>query len=190
MECINKKTIACEFSNENIPLEQANTLVNELLTTFFDLIKENKELTIQSFGKFTLKEKKERIGRNIKFKEKIIISPRKVITFINSKSLKNLLNGNDDPLVIRNYSTKIAEALSERYNYKKKFANNLVQIFFNSICVGLSANKRIEFRNFGTFTVRNYKSYKGRNPKTGKFVIVPEKKLVYFRYSKSVTKDL
>jgi len=45
---------------------------------------------------------------------------------------------------------------------------------------------RIEIRGFGSFTVREYKSYKGRNPKTGKNIDVRPKKLPFFKVGKDL----
>ena len=41
-------------------------------------------------------------------------------------------------------------------------------------------------RGFGSFTVREYKSYSGRNPRTGKPVPVPEKRLPFFKVGKEL----
>ncbi len=40
---------------------------------------------------------------------------------------------------------------------------------------------RVEIRGFGTFSVKKYKPYKGRNPKTGEKISVPPKKLPLFK---------
>ena len=45
----------------------------------------------------------------------------------------------------------------------------------------LSKGERIEIRGFGSFTVRKYKSYEGRNPRTGETVHVAPKRLPFFK---------
>ena len=50
----------------------------------------------------------------------------------------------------------------------------------------LAKGERIEIRGFGSFTVREYKSYSGRNPRTGKPVPVPEKRLPFFKVGKEL----
>jgi len=40
---------------------------------------------------------------------------------------------------------------------------------------------RIEIRGFGSFSVREYGAYKGRNPRTGNTVQVKPKKLPFFK---------
>ena len=67
-----------------------------LLEDVFELILENlkrhKRVKIAKFGTFILREKKSRIGRNPKTKEKKMISQRKVVLFKPSKELKKLIN--------------------------------------------------------------------------------------------------
>ena len=67
-----------------------------LLEDVFELILENirthKIVKIAKFGTFILREKKSRIGRNPKTKEKKMISQRKVVLFKPSKELKKSIN--------------------------------------------------------------------------------------------------
>ena len=55
----------------------------------------NKKVKIAKFGTFTLRNKKQRIGRNPKTKETKIITERNVILFKPSKYLKKYINTND-----------------------------------------------------------------------------------------------
>ena len=57
---------------------------------------------------------------------------------------------------------------------------------FDSMRESLEKGEGIEIRGFGSFVVRNYGAYKGRNPKTGKTVDVPPKKLPYFKVGKEL----
>ena len=67
-----------------------------LIEEFFSLIslnlKDQKKIKISKFGTFSLREKKQRIGRNPKTKEKKTISKRNVVLFKPSKEFKDLLN--------------------------------------------------------------------------------------------------
>ena len=67
-----------------------------LLEDFFNLILKNiilnKKVKIAKFGTFSLRDKKERIGRNPKTNELKLITSRKVILFKPSKELKNFIN--------------------------------------------------------------------------------------------------
>jgi integration host factor subunit beta len=46
----------------------------------------------------------------------------------------------------------------------------------------------LELRGFGSFSIRSYDSYTGRNPKTGKTIPVKPKKLPYFKVGKALQK--
>ena len=67
-----------------------------LIEDFFSLIiknlKDEKKIKISKFGTFSVREKKPRIGRNPKTKEKKSISKRNVVLFKASKEFKILLN--------------------------------------------------------------------------------------------------
>ena len=71
-----------------------------LIDEFFSLIilnlKKEKKIKISKFGTFSIREKKERIGRNPKTKEIKIISNRKVVLFKPSKEFKELINKKND----------------------------------------------------------------------------------------------
>ena len=70
-----------------------------LLEDFFEIILKNivkeKKVKIAKFGTFSLRNKKQRIGRNPKTKEIKLISERNVILFKPSKEFKNYINYND-----------------------------------------------------------------------------------------------
>ncbi len=50
----------------------------------------------------------------------------------------------------------------------------------------LGRGDRVEIRGFGSFKVKSYNSYQGRNPKTGEIIQVKEKKLPYFKVGKEM----
>ena len=50
----------------------------------------------------------------------------------------------------------------------------------------LAGNHRIEIRGFGSFEVRQYGGYDGRNPKTGETIPVPGKRLPFFKPGKEL----
>ena len=67
-----------------------------LIEEFFSLIISNlineKEIKISKFGTFSIRQKKSRVGRNPKTKEKKIISDREVVLFKPSKEFKEFIN--------------------------------------------------------------------------------------------------
>ena len=64
---------------------------------------------------------------------------------------------------------------------KTTIARETVNLFFNSIKEALQGGDRVEIRGFGSFNVKEYAEYTGRNPKTGVKVEVQPKKLPVFR---------
>ncbi len=60
-------------------------------------------------------------------------------------------------------------------------AEEVVNLFFDEMTDALVRGDRVEIRGFGSFKVKNYDGYTGRNPKTGKLVTVKPKKLPFFK---------
>ena len=81
---------------------------------------------------------------------------------------------------------KLIEKVSERVKIRSNVAKVIVDTIFDAMRESLEKGERIEIRGFGSFTVRDYGGYKGRNPKTGKVVDVPPKKLPYFKTGKEL----
>jgi integration host factor subunit alpha len=68
-----------------------------LMESFFDIIKDElvkgDNVKISGFGKWTVKQKSPRIGRNPKKGEQIIIDARRVVTFKSAPPLRSAVNG-------------------------------------------------------------------------------------------------
>jgi integration host factor subunit beta len=77
-------------------------------------------------------------------------------------------------------------ALKENINLSRQEAEIIVNVFFQSIEDSLGDGGRVEIRGFGSFTVNGYRSYVGRNPKTGQKIRVPAKKLPFFKVGKEL----
>jgi integration host factor subunit beta len=69
-------------------------------------------------------------------------------------------------------------------------AEAIVQELFSSMVDSLIAGDRIEVRGFGSFEIREYEGYSGRNPKTGETVSVTPKKLPYFKVGKHLKRRI
>jgi integration host factor subunit beta len=65
-------------------------------------------------------------------------------------------------------------------------AELLVDQIFACMTSALQQGEGIEIRGFGSFTVRNYKAYEGRNPRTGDTVHVKPKRLAFFKVGKEL----
>ncbi len=80
----------------------------------------------------------------------------------------------------------LINVVRERAGLSRKEAEQAVLTFFNEISSSLEKGDRVEIRGFGSFTVKRYKSYTGRNPKSGDPISVPEKKLPFFKVGKEL----
>jgi len=69
-------------------------LIEEFFSLIINNLKHEKKLKISKFGTFSIRKKKERIGRNPKTKEEKKISKRNVVLFKPSKEFKNFINLN------------------------------------------------------------------------------------------------
>ena len=76
--------------------------------------------------------------------------------------------------------------LTEKTGVTKKLTETMVSLVFDAMMKSLTQGERIEIRGFGAFTIREYKSYHGRNPKTGEKVFVPSKRLPFFKVGKEL----
>jgi integration host factor subunit beta len=84
----------------------------------------------------------------------------------------------------------IVNQLSEEINLNQKVAKVVVDTIIDAIKAAIINGERVEIRGFGSFSLRSYKSYKGRNPKNGAIVEVPEKKLPYFKVGKELKETI
>ena len=76
--------------------------------------------------------------------------------------------------------------LSEQSRIPYRVAEQVVNLVFESMNDTLIAGDRIEIRGFGSFMVKEYKAYTGRNPKTGDSISVKPKKLPCFKVGKEL----
>tara|TARA_B100000282_G_scaffold102150_1_gene72066 strand:+ start:244 stop:543 length:300 start_codon:yes stop_codon:yes gene_type:complete len=74
----------------------SESLINDFLSLFVENLIKEKKIKLSKFGTFTIREKKERIGRNPKTRENKIIKARKVVLFKPSKEFKEFVNQEDN----------------------------------------------------------------------------------------------
>lgn len=82
--------------------------------------------------------------------------------------------------------SELIEMVSQRAKIKRKAAEDVVELVFDSMVAALVSGDKIEIRGLGSFIVREYGSYVGRNPRTGEQVQVKPKKLPYFKAGKEL----
>ena len=80
--------------------------------------------------------------------------------------------------------------LAEKHNLSKAEAERVLKDVFRLISQALDKGERVHIPGFGTFTVRERKARKGRNPKTGETINIPARKAVHFRPSKALKVEL
>ncbi len=82
--------------------------------------------------------------------------------------------------------SELVEKLSEIGKMTKKKAEDVVDLIFDSMVEAMKNGDRIEIRGFGSFVVKDYGSYTGRNPRTGQSIEVKPKKLPFFKVGKEL----
>jgi integration host factor subunit beta len=80
----------------------------------------------------------------------------------------------------------IINKIAEEMKLNQKVAKIAVDTIVDNIKKAIVNSERVEIRGFGSFTLRKYKAYKGRNPKTGELVDVQPKRLPYFKVGKEL----
>lgn len=85
--------------------------------------------------------------------------------------------------------SELIDVISARSELTKSRAELVVNTVFEAMTEALDRGEGIEIRGFGSFAVREYKSYSGRNPRTGEAVEVRAKRLPTFKVGKEL-KDL
>lgn len=84
----------------------------------------------------------------------------------------------------------LIEKLSVKRGLTDKQAQDVVKLMFGGFTETLEKGGRIEIRGFGSFSMRSYKPYTGRNPRSGGKVRVGSKRLPYFKAANKLKKRL
>jgi len=82
--------------------------------------------------------------------------------------------------------SELVETLSIKKNLTYKKSEQIVNLIFDTMSQALIDNERIEIRGFGSFMVKDYKAYMGRNPKTGEEIPISARRVVTFRPSQKL----
>jgi len=81
---------------------------------------------------------------------------------------------------------ELVDEIARKASLTRKHSEVIVDAVFSSIIEALQGGDKIELRGFGSFRVRHRASRTGRNPKTGEGVLVPAKKVPYFKPGKEL----
>lgn len=80
----------------------------------------------------------------------------------------------------------LIELLIKKRGLSKATAEDVVHRIFDSIREALKRGDRVELRGLGSFEVRHYDGYAGRNPRSGEPVKVEPKRLPFFKVGKEM----
>lgn len=86
--------------------------------------------------------------------------------------------------------SELIEALAQDQGLPAKTAASIVNTILDTMIETLVRGDNIELRGFGSFTVREYETYTGRNPKTGAQISVKPKKLPFFKVGKELRESI
>ena len=81
---------------------------------------------------------------------------------------------------------ELISALKKEQDISRDEAAAVVQTLFDSMTEAMVNGERIEIRGLCSFYVKKYRSYTGRNPKTGEQVKIKPKKLPFFKCGKEL----
>ncbi|OPX39317.1 MAG: integration host factor subunit beta [Desulfobacteraceae bacterium 4484_190.2] len=82
--------------------------------------------------------------------------------------------------------SKLIENLAQAVDLPLRKAEEVVNVVFGDMEDALIKGDRVEIRGLGSFKVKQYDGYKGRNPKTGDVIDVTPKKLPFFKVGKEL----
>lgn len=82
--------------------------------------------------------------------------------------------------------SELVDALARRKNLPRPIAERVVSSLFDGMREALLRGERVEVRGFGSFKVRAYPAYTGRDPRTGETIAVAAKLLPVFKVGKEL----
>lgn len=86
--------------------------------------------------------------------------------------------------------SELIEALAQKVDIPHREAAAITNTVIDTMTEALAKGESIEIRGFGSFVVKKYESYEGRNPKTGKKIKVKPKKLPFFKVGKDLREQV
>jgi len=86
--------------------------------------------------------------------------------------------------------SELIEALAQDIGIPHREAAAITNTVIDTMTEALARGESIEIRGFGSFVIKQYGSYEGRNPKTGKKIKVSPKKLPFFKVGKDLREQV
>ncbi len=82
--------------------------------------------------------------------------------------------------------SELIEALADKIDLPVRETASITKTIIDTMSDALVQENSIEIRGFGSFTVKRYGAYTGRNPKSGEKIDVAPKKLPFFKVGKDL----
>ena len=95
MTVTKERIIAAVFNQGLLPRKDARTAVEKLMAIVKKTLADGEDVLVSGFGKFQVKRKRARRGRNPQTSEAMELRPRRVVTFHISGILRRKLNGEE-----------------------------------------------------------------------------------------------
>ncbi len=86
--------------------------------------------------------------------------------------------------------SELIEALSQDIDIAHRDAAAITDTIIQTMTDALSTGDSIEIRGFGSFVIKHYDAYEGRNPKSGEKILVKPKKLPFFKVGKDLREQV
>ncbi len=86
--------------------------------------------------------------------------------------------------------SELTQQLAESMQLSVREAASIVNTIIEMMTEALAKGESIEIRGFGSFVVKSYDTYTGRNPKTGEQITVQPKKLPFFKVGKDLREQV
>jgi integration host factor subunit beta len=102
--------------------------------------------------------------------------------------MRNIINPNRIGSLMT--KSELIEALAKEQNLPPKDAKKIIETILETIAAAMVRGESVEIRGFGSFQVREYETYTGRNPKTGNQIEVAPKRLPFFKVGKELREQV
>lgn len=86
--------------------------------------------------------------------------------------------------------SELTQQIAESMHLSVREAASIVNTIIDTMTETLAKGESIEIRGFGSFVVKSYDTYTGRNPKTGEQITVQPKKLPFFKVGKDLREQV
>jgi len=96
LACTKNTIIEKLVEHQNISDRDASSLIETLLEIMKSSLESGEDVMVSGFGKFEVKEKAPRKGRNPATGKSMMLAKRRVVTFKCSGKLRDKINGNQD----------------------------------------------------------------------------------------------